>query len=251
MAKARVVNTQFNDESIDFTQYTNHLLAEGDSWFAWAHLNLAPSSNIPEQLEFREPTVIVNLAYSGEVVRNMSDPSSNMHFYFELQGQRYHAILLSGGGNDLIDALQPGNGQPGIIVPCDGKPAAVADSYVDTSALKALTDNLRASYGRIIAQRDASDANANTPIVLHTYDYPTPRNAKATFMSRPGQRAVAAAGDAGCICACAAISGGDGNCFRRTGRYAAESAPAAEQGACGEHAQYDCASRAGDDRIER
>jgi hypothetical protein len=37
-------------------------------------------------------------------------------------------------------------------------------------------------YQRIIAMRDTSDANAHTPIVHYTYDYPTPRNAKATFM---------------------------------------------------------------------
>src|SRR5258705_5714150 len=117
MAKSRVVNVQFNDETIFFGEYTNHLLAEGDSWFAWAHLNLHPSSNILEQLKFRDSTVIVSLAYTGDVIRNMSD-ESNFHLDFELQGQRYHAILLSGGGNDLIDALHPDNGQPAIIVPC-------------------------------------------------------------------------------------------------------------------------------------
>ena len=138
MAKPRVVNIQFNDETVDFTQYTNHLLAEGDSWYAWAHLNLKPSSNILEQLDFRDPTVIVNLAYSGDVIRNMSDAASNMQFNFELQALRYHAILLSGGGNDLIDALNPGNGQPGIIVPRGANPPGVADSYVDANALKAL-----------------------------------------------------------------------------------------------------------------
>jgi hypothetical protein len=185
MAKPRVVNTQFNDETVFFGEYTNHLLAEGDSWYAWAHLNLAPSSNIPEQLEFRDSTVIVNLAYSGEIVRNMSGASPNPLFYFELQGQSYHAILLSGGGNDLIDALNPGNGLPGIVIPRGSKPAGEANSYISATALQALVADVIDSYRHIIAMRDASDANAATPIVLHTYDYPTPRNAKATFMSRP------------------------------------------------------------------
>jgi hypothetical protein len=185
MAKARVVNIQFNDETINFPEYTNHLLAEGDSWYGWAHLNLVPSSNILEQLEFGNPTIIVNLAYSGDVIRNMSDTSSNMPFSFELQGHNYHAILLSGGGNDLIDALKPADGQPAIIVPRGRKAFAKAGSYVNAKALKALTDDVIASYRRIIAQRDASEANATTPIVLHTYDYPTPRNAKATFFDTP------------------------------------------------------------------
>ena len=183
MAKARVVNVQFNDEQIDFSQYTHRLLAEGDSWFAWAHLNLVPSSSIVEQLEFRKPAVIVNLAYSGEVIHDISDAMSNFQFELELQALRYDAILMSGGGNDLIDALRPEGGGPAIIVSNNGTPGA-ADSYVDTAALKALTDDVLASYRRIIAQRDASDANAATPIVLHTYDYPTPRNAKAKFFGQ-------------------------------------------------------------------
>lgn len=180
MAKARVVNVQFNDEVIDFSQYKYRMLAEGDSWFAWAHLNLDPSSNILEQLEFRKPAVIVSLAYSGDVIGDISDPVGNMAFCFELQGMRYDALLLSGGGNDLIDALQPAGG-PAIIVPGDG---STADSYVNATALKALTTGVLASYRRIIAQRDASDANPETPIVLHTYDYPTPRNAKAKLLGR-------------------------------------------------------------------
>lgn len=177
MAKARVVNVQFNDEPIDFTQYDHRMIAEGDSWFAWAHLNIEPSSNILEQLEFREPAVIVNLAYSGDVISDISDTRQNMAFYFELQALRYDAILLSGGGNDLIEALMPEDGPP-IIVPGDG---ATAQSYVDKAALRVLTNSVLASYRRILTMRDKSDSNPETPIVLHTYDYPTPRNAPAKF----------------------------------------------------------------------
>lgn len=177
MAKARVVNLQFHDEDINFNQYDYRMLAEGDSWFAWAHLNLVPSSNLLEQLEFRKPAVIVSLAYSGDVISDISDVKKNMAFYFELQALRYDAILLSGGGNDLIDALQPEDGSP-IIVPGNGNDP---DSYVDKAALRALTNRVLASYRNIIALRDGSEANAMTPIVLHTYDYPTPRDAPAKF----------------------------------------------------------------------
>lgn len=181
MAKARVVNVQFNDEPIDFTQYDYRMLGEGDSWFAWAHLNVVPSSNLLEQLEFRKPAVIVNLAYSGDVISDISDTQQNMALCFELQALRYDAILLSGGGNDLIDALQPDSG-PAIIVPGDG---ATPQSYVDKAALRALSSGVLASYRRIIALRDKSDANSTTPIVLHTYDYPTPRDAPAKFFGAP------------------------------------------------------------------
>jgi lysophospholipase L1-like esterase len=185
MAKARVVNVQFNDEPVDFAPYEHHLLADGDSWFAWSQFNLTPSSNILEQLEFREPAVIVSLAYSGDVIRDISDTRRNMALYFELQALRYHALLLSGGGNDLIDALRPKGGASAIIVPRSASAPDQAESYVDAAALKALTDNVLDSYRRIIAMRDNSDSNAATPIVLHTYDYPTPRNAKAQLLGRP------------------------------------------------------------------
>lgn len=185
MAKARVVNVQFNDEPVDFSPYTHRLLAEGDSWFAWSQFSLAPSSNVLEQLTFTKPAVIVNLAYSGDVIRDISDTRRNMALYFELQALRYHAILLSGGGNDLIDALRPKKGAAPIIVPRSGSAPDTTNAYVDATALKALTDDVLASYRRIIAMRDASDSNARTPIVLHTYDFPTPRNAKATLLGKP------------------------------------------------------------------
>lgn len=185
MPKARIVNVQFNDEQVDFSPYQHRLLAEGDSWFAWSQFSLAPSSNVLEQLEFAAPAVIVSLAYSGDVIRDISDTRRNMALFFELQAIRYHAILLSGGGNDLIDALRPKNGEPPIIVSRSGNAPDTAKSYVDGAALKALTSSVQASYRRIFAMRDKSDSNASTPIVLHTYDFPTPRNAKAKLLGRP------------------------------------------------------------------
>jgi lysophospholipase L1-like esterase len=185
MAKARIVNVQFNDEPVDFSPYTHRLLAEGDSWFAWSQFSLVPSSNVLEQLDFVEPTVIVSLAYSGDVIRDISDTRRNMALYFELQALPYHAMLLSGGGNDLIDALRPKKGGPPIIVPRSGSVPDTADAYVDAAALKALTSDVLASYRRIVAMRDKSESNGSTPIILHTYDYPTPRNAKATLLGRP------------------------------------------------------------------
>jgi len=184
MAKPRVVNVQFNDESVDFGQYRNRLLAEGDSWFAWAHLNLQPSSNLLEQLQFDQPSVVVSCAYTGDVIRNMASVSSNPHFYNEMRAARYDAILLSGGGNDLIDALKPHGGKPGIIsARAPGAPDQPA-SYVNQHALQELIDDVLQDFGAIAAARSGTP-NSSTPIVLHTYDYPTPRNARATFFGRP------------------------------------------------------------------
>ena len=186
MAKPRVVNVQFNNEQIFFGEFANHILAEGDSWFGWAHLNLAPSSNLLEELRFERATVVVSYAFSGDTIRNMAKMASNTAFFREIGSQSYEAIMLSGGGNDLIDAL------PFVIPKCD--PAAAptnAAACVDAGALDKLFDDfVLPNYRQIIGHRSAGAApNRNTPVVIHTYDFPTARNAPATFMG-----AIAAAG---------------------------------------------------------
>lgn len=179
MAKARVVNVQFNSETIVLGEYAVKLLAEGDSWFGWAHLNLAPSSNLLEQLQFNRSAVVVSYAYSGDTIRRMGNVSSNRMFFNEIKGAKYDAILLSGGGNDLIDAL------PYVIPACDpDTPPASAEACINRAALKTLFDDyLLPNYSQIIDFRKVSLAgNRATPVIIHTYDYPTPRDAPATFL---------------------------------------------------------------------
>ena len=179
MAKPRVVNVQFNNEQIFFGDFANHILAEGDSWFGWAHLNLAPSSNLLEELRFEKASVVVSYAFSGDTIRNMAKLASNSAFFREIASQAYDAIMLSGGGNDLIDAL------PFVIPTCDpAAPPASAVDCVDARALDTLFDGfVIPNYRQIIGHRNAGAApNRNTPVVIHTYDFPTARNAPATFM---------------------------------------------------------------------
>ena len=178
MAKPRVVNVQFNNEQIFWGEYANHILAEGDSWFGWAHMNLVPSSNLLEELRFEKSTVVVSYAYSGDTITNMADLSSNSAFAEEVRSNQYEAILLSGGGNDLIDAL------PHIIRPCTpAAPPATALECVNEDALRTLLhDFVLPNYRQIINHRAANNLNTKTPVVIHTYDYPTPRDAPATFM---------------------------------------------------------------------
>ncbi len=180
MAKPRVVNVQFNNEQIFWGEYANHILAEGDSWFGWAHMNLVPSSNLLEELRFEKSTVVVSYAYSGDTIRNMGDLSSNGAFAEEIRSSQYEAIMLSGGGNDLIDAL------PYVIRPCDSAaPPASAAACFDSNALDTLFDQyVLPNYRQIINHRNAGSAlNRTTPVIIHTYDYPTPRDAPATFMN--------------------------------------------------------------------
>ena len=183
MADTEVYNYWENKPEPDFGLFAQHLLAEGDSWFAWSRLDFRPSSNILEALEFDRKTLIVNLAFTGDVMRNMGNSATNPALGFELRGASYDGILLSGGGNDLIDALQASGGAGPIIVARAAGAPDIPQSYVNLPALTDLVNDVLTSFRQIIAQRDQTD-NRNAPIFLHTYAYPTPRNAPATFMSK-------------------------------------------------------------------
>lgn len=182
MPKPHVVNVQFNNERVFWGDYAGHFLAEGDSWFGWAHLNLVPSSNVLEQLPLRRSAVVISYAYSGDTMRNMGELCSNSAFAQEVRSQPYEAILLSGGGNDLIDAL------PHVLRAADpAAPPTRAADCVDAAALDLLFDSyVLPNYRQIIGYRAAgSAANRNTPVLIHTYDVPTARDAPATFFGKP------------------------------------------------------------------
>ena len=178
-----VIDVQFRDTPVTFGAYKNHILAEGDSWFAWSQLVAKPSANLLRKLVFADKTVIVNCAYSGDIIATMSKFATDPLFFNEMKAARYDAILLSGGGNDLIDALQTRGNRPGIIHRNAGGDAGDPASYVNPQALTDLMGVIADSYDRIVKFRDSTGGgelgNAGTPIVLHTYDYPTARNAPA------------------------------------------------------------------------
>jgi hypothetical protein len=85
--------------------YRYRLLAEGDSWFTLGGL---PTSNLLFSMRFAAPTVIVNCALPGDTIRHISEIASNRELGAALDvrfGAQWDALLLSGGGNDLIDRV--------------------------------------------------------------------------------------------------------------------------------------------------
>ena len=81
--------------------YDSLILAEGDSWFTIGGL-FAP--NLLMSMRFHKDTLILNCASPGDTIVHMS---ALAHNYVYKEALRYNyawdAILLSGGGNDLID----------------------------------------------------------------------------------------------------------------------------------------------------
>jgi hypothetical protein len=165
-----------------------HILAEGDSWF---HFGFAPRPgkprNLLDPLKFEKSTVIVSFALSGDTIKHISKPGSNPELLQAMAYRKWNLILLSAGGNDLIDALVgDGNykigGQPIAIL----KPAPAGShfmEYINLDALQLLLDFIDLYYHRFAALRESEGGriNRDTRIVTHCYDYITARNAPAVF----------------------------------------------------------------------
>lgn len=164
----------------DDSSFKKRILCEGDSWFSIGGI---PSENLLSFLDFDQPTLLCNLARHGDTIRQMSSISLNPDLEKLIRRPNFatgwDAIFLSGGGNDLIDILIEGL-HPIICAPSVGAGAHPSD-YVNRVNLAKLETDIQKSYQRIAALRDGSLKNAETPIVIHLYDYPTPRNAPTEF----------------------------------------------------------------------
>jgi len=161
--------------------YTNLMLAEGDSWFAWGYLNLRPSPNVLTCMNFQKSTATLSFAYSGDTIGDMARISQSHGFHQELMDRKYSALLLSGGGNDLFDAVRLGH-----VLRMPAANAGEADDYVQWDAVDRLKEYVAANYRQLLSWREkALSKNRGTPFILHTYDYPMPRPAKAEVMDMP------------------------------------------------------------------
>jgi hypothetical protein len=165
--------------AIDLNAYALRLLAEGDSWFS---LGSIPPKNLVFEMRFAESAVVLNLAYPGDEVkkmfRRMSDYGDEFGGWMTMRSTyRWDAIVLSGGGNDLIAAF------PHLlradVAAADLDPRH-PERLVDAQALGKLRHFLTESYTGFVNRRDLPDSpNAGVPMFAHTYDYPTPNDAPA------------------------------------------------------------------------
>jgi len=167
------------DTNPDNPQYARRFLAEGDSWFS--HNAMPASANLLQQIRLPQSAIVLTLAQPGDTIRHMGAIAHNPLLARYLADRNFasnwDAILLSGGGNDLIDAVND------IIVAGGGTAPA---SWIDAAALARTLEVIVQGYATIVATRDApGSASAGKPIVVHTYDYPTPNNAPALFLGAP------------------------------------------------------------------
>lgn len=155
----------------DPAYFKHHILAEGDSWFTFGTV---PATNFLHSLHLQRPAIIASCAKPGDTIDNMADVLSASAYRKALSarnGHKWDLILLSGGGNDFINAAHS------IIVPATGDNP---HKYCNHAALQKTINTITDGYREMVTIRDNSPSR-NIPIVTHTYDYPTPRNSPARF----------------------------------------------------------------------
>jgi len=142
------------------------LVAEGDSWFDY------PFYDVLKKLDYDFGWDIESVAHRGDSVESMAyDGGQLADFVGAIQrvirrGDLPHAILVSGGGNDVA-----GDGFAMLLnhrsSPVYGFNPAVLDGVIQTRIRVAYTTMLSA-----VTATCQSLLGAQVPILLHGYDYP-------------------------------------------------------------------------------
>ncbi|MBL8352897.1 MAG: SGNH/GDSL hydrolase family protein [Burkholderiaceae bacterium] len=169
-----------------FDLYQRKCLAQGDSWFSIGALPPTRTTRILAELTLPKSTVIVNCAYPGAVLHRMASTTTSPMFRRLLAGRlanKWDAILLSGGGNDIIDAV----GAPPAAPPAArllrtaaerGSASLAGADYLSEPGWAAFATRIGAVFNQLVDLRD-SGINRTTPLVWHNYARVMPRPAPA------------------------------------------------------------------------
>jgi hypothetical protein len=164
---------------LDPRAYPLRFLAEGDSWFSFGSWKF---SSLLNQLRLTRPSAVVTLAHPGETISRMAsiaqNPELDLWLSMPYSDIRWSALLVSGGGNDVIDAAQS-------LIPASpsDQPLMDADRYIDQVRLGEIIAVIQQSYADIVALRDRPNSPCiGVPLITHAYDLATPRNAPAQFL---------------------------------------------------------------------
>ncbi|WP_322034180.1 hypothetical protein [Paraburkholderia sp. J76] len=187
-----VGNTEVGQQ---FQDALRKFLAQGDSWFSIGALPPDFTGNILESIVLNASAAAVSCAYPGKTLQQMVKWDIETPFASLLYGPQawpWEAVLLSAGGNDLIDAVNtlPDEADADkasrrllrTTVERINVPTSLDCShYVRPEGWAAFTDTLLACFAALVQKRDGAGSECNgVPILVHNYDYAQPRNAPAT-----------------------------------------------------------------------
>lgn len=170
------------------SEFGFRFLAEGDSWFSIGALNPFKSANLLQEISLTQRSVAVSCALPGDTLKRMVDTRRDPQFVSLLAGARariWDGLLISAGGNDLIDALQsPARDGTGAPVPLArrllrtagewGLPSMGAARYLSDDGWTTFSTYLAANFEALLKTRDRGPSQG-CPVFMHGYAVPTPR----------------------------------------------------------------------------
>ncbi len=173
----------------DLDRFDKKCLAQGDSWFSIGHLPPWSTTNLLQQMVLSKSVVAVNCARPGIELSHMTDGTNQQEFLRLLRGPlayRWDGILLSGGGNDMIDAaLSSAANSPDqrLLLNTAEWPTAIpagseGSAFISESGWQSFMSHMNDVFDQFVEERDRG-VNNGVPIFFHTYDFLTPRNAPA------------------------------------------------------------------------
>ena len=170
------------------------LLAQGDSWFAFPFPLAGGSRNLIDAISTRRKTVAIDLSAFGVTAERMAQGATFAQYHAILAGDGDErpipvaAILLSAGGNDLIDRI---GDLVGLVTRQVKREATgIAASRVQRRAharvlaalkeegARQIFDDVVAHLRTLIDARDGGPSR-KSPVILHGYCHVTPRDAPA------------------------------------------------------------------------
>jgi hypothetical protein len=174
------------------------LLAQGDSWFAFPLPLLAGTRNLVDAISTRRRTVAIDLSAIGDTAENMATGDRYAQMRRILAGGGGEppipvaAILVSAGGNDLVDRIGDLVGTVTRAVRREARAAGGASAIphveaeahrqvqaaLASKAARDIYDDVIAHLQALIAARNGGPSAA-APVVLHGYCHLTPRDAPA------------------------------------------------------------------------
>jgi len=170
------------NEPFPFDFFEKRCLAQGDSWFSIGALPPTRTTRVVAELRLEKSTVVVNCAKPGAVLRRMTDTSREVQFLKLLRGKfalKWDALLLSGGGNDLIDAVGSSPAGPPdqrlLRTPAErGAGPLTGADYVSEPGWQVFANHVSAVFNQLVDERDAG-INKGIPLVWHNYARVMPR----------------------------------------------------------------------------
>jgi hypothetical protein len=173
-------------------QFERKCLAQGDSWFSIGALPPQFTTNLLIEMQLARRTVVTQCARPGKVLRRFTDTTREPDFLRMIVGRlawRWDAILISGVGNDVIDAVGAPPTAPLQLrllrTPAErgAGPLAPAD-YLSAPGWATFAAHIATVFNALIDLRDRG-VNRHVPLVMHNYGRLMPRPAPAGPLAGP------------------------------------------------------------------